>query len=39
MMICRGMAMKRMEMLAVSVRKVKAVAVKMEAVTLVGKSR
>jgi hypothetical protein len=39
MMICCGMAMKRMGMLAVNVRKIKALAMKMEAVTLIGKSR
>jgi hypothetical protein len=38
-MICHGMAMKRMEVLAVSVRKMKAPTVKVEAVTLIGKSR
>jgi hypothetical protein len=35
MMICCGMAVKRMGILGVSVRKVKALAVKMETVTLV----
>jgi len=39
MMICCGMAMKRMGMLAVIVRKMKALAVKTEALTQIGKSR
>jgi hypothetical protein len=39
MMICCGMAMKRMEMLRVGVRKVKALTVIMETVTLIGKGR
>jgi len=38
MMICCRMAVNRMRMLAVSVRK-KALTVKMETVTLIGKSR
>jgi hypothetical protein len=37
MMICCGMAAKRMGMLGVSVRKMKALAVKMETVTLIGR--
>ena len=36
MMICCGMAVKRMGMLGVGVRKVKALTVKMETVTLIG---
>jgi hypothetical protein len=39
LMICCGMAMKRMGMLAVNVRKMKALAVKMEAMTPIGISR
>jgi hypothetical protein len=39
MMICYGMAVKRMGMFAESVRKMKAVTVKMEALTLIGKGR
>ena len=39
MMICRGMTMKRREMLGVSVRKMKALNVKMETVQLSGKGR
>jgi len=39
MMICCGMAVKRMGMLGVSVRNVKALTVKMETVTLAGKNR
>jgi hypothetical protein len=39
MMIYCGMAMKRMGILAVNVMKMKALAVKVEAVTLIGKSR
>jgi hypothetical protein len=37
MMICCGMTVKRMGMLGVSVRKMKALTVKMETVTLIGK--
>jgi hypothetical protein len=37
MMVCCGMAVKRMGMLGVSVRKTKALTVKMETVTLIGK--
>ena len=37
MMICCGMLVKRMGMLGVSVRKMKALTVKMETVTLIGK--
>jgi hypothetical protein len=36
MMICCGMAVKNMGMLGVSVRKMKALTVKMETVTLIG---
>jgi len=39
MMICCGMAVKRMGMLGVSVRKMKALTVKMVMVTLIGKGR
>jgi len=39
MTICHGMTVQRMEMLGVSVRKMKALAVKMKAVTLTSKSR
>jgi hypothetical protein len=39
MTIYCGMARKRMGMLRVSVKKVKALAVKMETVTLIGKGR
>jgi hypothetical protein len=39
MMICCGMTVKRMEMLGVSVRKMKALTVKIETVTLMGKGR
>jgi len=39
MMICCGMAVKRMGMLGVCVRKMKALSVKMETVTLIGKGR
>jgi hypothetical protein len=39
MMICCGMAVKRMGMLGVSVRKMKALTVKMETVTVVGRGR
>ena len=39
MMICCGMAVKRMGMLEVSVRKTKELTVKMETVTLIGKGR
>ena len=38
-MICREMSVKRLGMLGVSVRKMKAVIVKVETVTLIGKSR
>jgi hypothetical protein len=38
-MICCGMAVKRMGVLGVSVRKMKALTVKMETVTLIGKGR
>jgi len=38
-LICCGMAGKGMEMLGVSVRKMKALTVKMETVTLSGKGR
>jgi len=38
-MICCGMAVKGMGMLGVSVRKKKALTVKMETVTLIGKDR
>jgi hypothetical protein len=38
-MVCCGMAVKRMGMLGVRVRKVKALAVKMETVTLTGKGK
>jgi hypothetical protein len=37
MMMCRGMAVKRIGMLGVGVRKMKALTMKMEAVTLTGK--
>jgi hypothetical protein len=37
MMICSGMAVKRTGMLGVIVRKMKALTVKMETVTLIGK--
>ena len=37
--MCFGMAVKRMGMLGVSVRKMKAPTVKMETATLIGKSR
>jgi hypothetical protein len=37
LVICCGMALKRMEMLGVRVRKMAALIVKMEIVTLVGK--
>jgi len=37
--VCCGMTVKRMEMLGVSVRKVKALTVKTETVTLIGKGR
>jgi hypothetical protein len=36
MMMCCGMAVKRMGMLGVSVRRMKAMTVKMETVTLIG---
>ena len=36
-MICCGMAVKRLGILAVNVRKMKALIVKMEVVTLIGK--
>jgi len=39
LMICCGMAVKRMERLEVSMRKIKALTVKMETVTLPGKGR
>jgi hypothetical protein len=39
MMICCGMAVKRMGMLEVSVRKMVALTVKMERVTLIGNNR
>jgi hypothetical protein len=39
MMICCGMAVNRMGMLGLSVRKVKALTVKMVMVTLIGKGR
>ena len=39
MMICCGMLVKRMGMLGVSVRKMKALTVKMETFTLSGKGR
>jgi len=39
MMMCCGMAVKRMGMLEVSVRKMMALTVKMERVTLIGKDR
>jgi len=39
MMMCCGIAVKRMGMLGVSVRKTKALTVKMELVTLIGKDR
>jgi len=39
MMICCGMAVKSMGMLGVSVRKMKALIVKVETVTLTGKGR
>jgi hypothetical protein len=39
MMVYSGMAVKRMEMLGLSVRKMKPLAVKMETVTLIGKGR
>jgi len=39
MMICCGMAVKRMGMLRVSVRKMKALTVKIETVTLIGRGR
>jgi len=39
MMICCGMAVKRVEMFGFSVRKMKALTVKMETVTLIGKGR
>jgi hypothetical protein len=37
MMICCGMAVRRIRMLGVSVRKMKALTVKMATVTLIGK--
>jgi hypothetical protein len=37
MVICCGIAVKRVEMLGVSVRKIRALTVKMETVTLIGK--
>jgi len=39
MTICCGMAVNRMRMLGVNVRKMKALTVKMETVTLIGKGR
>jgi len=39
MMICCGMAVKRVGMLGVSVRSVKTLTVKMETVTLIGTGR
>jgi len=39
LMICCGMAVKRMGMLEVSVRKMKALTVKMETLSLIGKGR
>jgi len=36
-MVCCGMAVKRLEILELSVRKMKALTVKMETVTLIGK--
>jgi len=39
MMMCCGMTVKRMGMLGVSVRKMKALTVKMETVTLIGEGR
>jgi hypothetical protein len=39
LMICCGMVVKRMEMLRVSVRKMKALTVKMETVILIGEGR
>ena len=39
MMMCRGIAVKRMGMLGVSVRKMKALTVKMEIVTLIGRDK
>ena len=39
MVICYGMAVKRVGMLGVSVRKMKALTVKMETVTMIGKGR
>jgi len=38
-MVCREMSVKRLGMLGVSVRKMKAVIVKVETVTLIGKGR
>jgi len=38
-MVCCGMAVEMMRMLGVSVRKIKALNVKMETVTLIGKGR
>jgi len=39
MIICGGMTVKRMGLLGVSVRKMKALTVKMETVTVIGKGR
>ena len=39
MMICCGVAMKRMGLLGVSVRKMKGLTVEMETVTVIGKGR
>jgi hypothetical protein len=38
-MICCGMTVKRMGMLGMSVRKMKALTVKMDTITLIGKGR
>jgi hypothetical protein len=39
MMMCCGIAVKRMGMVGMSVRKIEALTVKMETVTLIGKGR
>jgi hypothetical protein len=39
MVICCGMAVKRIGMVGVSVRKMKALSVKMQMVTLIGRAR
>jgi hypothetical protein len=39
MMVCYGMSVKRKDVLGVSVRKMKALTMKMETVTLIGKGR